>query len=63
MVPKLQGALFKIKFGTKEYSEMVVLNSTIVFSNFVLIKTFLVNLVQKLQSALFEMKLGTKGVW
>ena len=44
----------------KEYSEMLILNSTIVFRSSTLNYLAWENLVPELRSALFEMNLGTK---
>ena len=60
MVPKLQSALFRMKLGMKEYSGVLILNSTIPFSNPVLrVIFFYGKLAPKLQSPLFEVKLST----
>ena len=45
----------------KEYSEMLILNSTIVFTSSTLNYLSWENFVPELQSALFKMNLSTKG--
>ena len=62
LVPKLHcwKCFVQNKNPYKEYSEMLILNSTIVFRSSTLNYLVWENLVPELQSALFEMNLGTK---
>ena len=60
MVQKLESALFKIKFKTNEYSKVLILTLTIVFSNFVCKIPVWGKFGSKTQSALFRVKICTK---
>ena len=57
---KLESALFKIKFKTNEYSKVLILTLTIVFSNFVCKIPVWGKFGSKTQSALFRVKICTK---
>ena len=58
----MQSALFRMKIHIyKQYSGMLILNSTIVFKSSTLNYLVWENLVPQLQSALFEMNLGANG--